>query len=245
MLVKCTLLHGFAGDPAVWDAVIEAWPLGQPPVAAALPGHGGPPVAAGWDANLEALAARGLGDVVIGYSLGARLALGLVARGLAARAVLIGVNPGIDDAERPARRASDAAWAALLRSRGIAAFADAWAAQPLFASQARAPLARRLDRRARRLRHDPEQLARSLEELGLAAMPDYRPALAGLAGRVALVAGAEDERYVAAARAAAAASPGLWLALVPDSGHDPTLEQPAALAAALGRALGWLAGGAT
>ena len=67
------------------------------------------------------------------------------------RAVLISVNPGIDDAERPARRAHDAAWARLLRERGLDAFLDAWEAQPLFATQARVRADLRAARRARRL----------------------------------------------------------------------------------------------
>jgi 2-succinyl-6-hydroxy-2,4-cyclohexadiene-1-carboxylate synthase len=223
--VRCVLLHGFAGDPANWDDVdVVAERI-------ALPGHlGGGAVAAGWDANLAAIAARiGPCDVVVGYSLGARVALGLVAGGHVARGVLVSVNPGIADHERTARRAGDAAWAARLRRDGLAGFVDAWQAQPLFATQARAPADRLAARRARRLALDPEQLAQSLEAMGLAEMPDYR-ALVG--DRVALIAGADDPKYVAIARALPA-----HLELVAASGHDPTLEQPAALAAAIARAI--------
>ncbi|MCX5745042.1 MAG: alpha/beta hydrolase, partial [Proteobacteria bacterium] len=117
------------------------------------------------------------------------------------------------------------AWAALLRTQGIAAFVDAWEAQPLFASQARAPAAARAARRARRLAMDPEQLARSLELLGLAEMPDYRGAIDD---RCALIVGADDAKYVAIARAHAVTTTTLAAC-----GHDPTLEQPAALAAAI------------
>ena len=209
-----TLLHGFAGDPDVWREV----PITG--VAVALPGHGGGDVLPTWDDNLAAL---GTHDLVIGYSLGARVALGLLATGRAQRAILIGVNPGIrDPAERAARRAGDASWARMLRTTGIAAFVDAWSAQPLFATQRRFP-ERVAARRAARLRHDPEQLARSLEVMGLAEMPDYTAALRD--PRVRLVAGALDAKYIAIAHAL-----GLPVALVPDSGHDPTLEQPVQLA---------------
>jgi 2-succinyl-6-hydroxy-2,4-cyclohexadiene-1-carboxylate synthase len=197
----------------------------------ALPGHrGGGEVADDWAGNLAAIAARiGRREVVVGYSLGARVALGLVAAGHAARAILISVNPGIDDAERAGRRAGDARWAELARGQGIAAFIDAWQAQPLFATQARAPADRRAARRARRLALDPEQLARSLETMGLAEMPDYRGAVDD---RVALIAGAEDAKFVAIARALPAR-----LEVIADSGHDPVLEQPAALSQAIARAL--------
>jgi pimeloyl-ACP methyl ester carboxylesterase len=223
--VRCVLLHGFAGDPASWDDV----PLEAERVA--LPGHpGGGPVERDWAANLAAIAGRiGRCDVVVGYSLGARVALGLVAAGHVPRAVLISGNPGIAEDERAARRAGDATWARLARERGIAAFIDAWEAQLLFATQQRAPAGRLAARRARRLALDPEQLAQSLETMGLAEMPDHR---AVVDARCSLITGADDARYVAIARALPAP-----LELIPDSGHDPLLEQPEALAAAIRRAL--------
>jgi 2-succinyl-6-hydroxy-2,4-cyclohexadiene-1-carboxylate synthase len=215
------LLHGFAGTPAAWDEVIAAWQHHSTPIPIALPGHGGGPVRDSWQANLDALAIEG--DLVVGYSLGARVALGLVASGRIARAILVGVNPGIDDAERPARRASDAAWARMLREQGTSTFADAWGAQPLFATQARVPAERLAARRRCRVALDAEDLARSLEAMGLAEMPDYRGAIT--AERVALVAGADDAKYVAIARQFSVS-----LTTIPGSGHDPTLEQPHALA---------------
>jgi 2-succinyl-6-hydroxy-2,4-cyclohexadiene-1-carboxylate synthase len=223
--VRAILLHGFAGDPASWDDVaIDAERI-------ALPGHlGGGALARDWAGNLAAIAARiGRCDVAVGYSLGARVALGLVIGGHVPRGVLISVNPGIADHERAARRTGDAAWAQLARERGIAAFIDAWQAQPLFASQARAPADRRAARTARRLTLDPEQLAQSLETMGLAEMPDYR---ALVDDRVVLIAGADDAKYVAIARALPAR-----LALIADSGHDPVLEQPRALTEAIERAI--------
>jgi 2-succinyl-6-hydroxy-2,4-cyclohexadiene-1-carboxylate synthase len=232
--MRCALLHGFAGTPAAWDDVIAVWQLAEPPHAVALPGHGGGPVRASWDDNLAAVAAAvGACDVVVGYSLGARVALGLVATGRCPRGVLIGVNPGIADGERAARREQDAAWARMLRTRGIEAFADAWQAQPLFATQARAPEARRASRRDRRLALDAEQLARSLEVMGLAEMPDYTPAVPAHRARLALIAGAEDAKYVAIARAL----PAMSCETIADAGHDPTLEQPAELAHAIARAV--------
>ncbi|HEU0032124.1 MAG TPA: alpha/beta fold hydrolase [Kofleriaceae bacterium] len=226
--MRIALLHGFAGDPDAWDDVIAEWPRGDDLRAIALPGHGAP-IADSWDANL-ALVREAIGnvDLVIGYSLGARAALGLVASGHVARAILVSVNPGIADADRPTRRASDAAWARLLRERGIAAFVTAWEAQPLFATQARVVPDRIAARRARRLALDPGALATSLETMGLAEMPDYRAAVT--ADRTALVAGADDEKYVAIARTLPAP-----LTIIARAGHDPTLEQPAALAQVLTR----------
>lgn len=231
--MRCALLHGFAGDPRMWADVIAAWPLAEPPRAVALSGHGGGPVHDTWDANLDAVA-RAVGDcdVVVGYSLGARVALGLVASDRIRRGVLISVNPGISDDERPVRRASDAEWARVLRERGIAEFAAAWTAQPLFASQQRVAPEKLAERHQARLAHDPESLARSLETMGLAAMPDYRPSLPALRDRLALIAGGDDAKF----RAIAEALP-LPVEILAGCGHDPTLEAPERLAAAIGRAL--------
>jgi 2-succinyl-6-hydroxy-2,4-cyclohexadiene-1-carboxylate synthase len=220
------LLHGFAGDPSVWTDVRV--PDAR---AIALPGHGDTPVQRGWDANLAAVAAQLDGtDVVVGYSLGARVALGLVATDRVAGAILIGVNPGISDDERPARRASDAEWARVLRDDGIEAFIDRWQAQPLFATQAHVDAARLAARRERRLQHDAEQLAQSLEHMGLAEMPDYRASFPR--DRVALITGADDAKYTQLARAL-----GAPFEAIPGSGHDPTLERPATLGLAITRML--------
>jgi 2-succinyl-6-hydroxy-2,4-cyclohexadiene-1-carboxylate synthase len=232
------LLHGFAGTPSVWDDVLAAWPGGAPAARAlALPGHGTPP-AASWDDALDRLAAEVGGAPVIGYSLGARLALGLLARDAIPAAILVSVNPGLgSDALRAERRAADAAWAALLRDRGVAGFADAWEAQPLFATQTRADAARRTRRRAAREGLDAEALARALETTGLGEMPDYRAALAARAARAHLIVGADDVRFVALAADAAAYAPALVVEALAGVGHDPTLENPDALARSLDRAL--------
>ena len=199
--MRCALIHGFTGDPANWDEVIDNWQLPHEPQAIALPGHGGGAVREGWEANLEAIGAAIDGcECAVGYSLGARVALGLVASGRVAFAVLIGVNPGIAEREREERRKFDAAWARMLRTEGLDVFIAAWENQPLFASQKRVAIAslalpgeaalpdgsaglikRRLERRARRYRLDPDQLAQSLEQMGLGAMPDYWSAVPRIA----------------------------------------------------------------
>ncbi len=204
-------LHGFLGSPDVWGE--------GPGIRLAQP-----PIAPSWRAHLAAVAEQlGPVEAVVGYSLGARLALGLVVEGYAPRAVLISVNPGIAHAERPARRAADAAWAKRFRTEPLADVLDAWEAQALFSGRSRA------DRRAQRLALDPEQCARTLEVLGLAEMPDYR---GEIDQRFHLIAGAADAKFVAIARTLPAP-----LELIADSGHDPTLDQPAALRAAIDRAL--------
>lgn len=232
--MRCALLHGFAGDPAAWGEVIDAWVLDEAPVAVALPGHGEEPVADTWEANLDIVTKKIKGaDVVVGYSLGARVALGLVATGRLAHGVFIGVNPGIGDHEKEQRRGFDEAWVRLLRTEGVEAFHEAWMKQPLFATQQRVAVEKLAERRARRLRLDAEQLARSLETMGLASMPDYWSAIPAHRDRIALIAGADDPKYVAISAGLPAAS----FETIPNCGHDPTLEQPRELAGAIARAV--------
>ncbi len=215
---KLYLLHGFAGTPAAWDDVIAAWTARAIPEAIAVPD------ASSWDDAIDRLAAQVGGSPVVGYSMGARLALGLLARGAIPRALLVSVNPGLAAEDRPARRADDARWAALLRTQGIAAFDAAWTAQPLFASALDADPARRARRRAARLALDPERLARCLETLGLGEMPDLRGALDA---RAHLVVGDLDTKFVTYARAAC---PPATMEICTQVGHDPTLEAPEFLA---------------
>jgi pimeloyl-ACP methyl ester carboxylesterase len=93
--------------------------------------------------------------------------------------------------------------------------------------------------RARRIAErsslDPHQLAAALERLGLGAMPPLADALAARAGRAHLVVGADDDRFAAIARDLRRRAPALGVDEVADSGHDPTLESPVALANVIAR----------
>lgn len=236
----CVLLvHGFAGTPAMWTEVAAALPAAWAIGAVALPGHHpeAPDVrdfGEAVDALEGALASCARGAVhLVGYSLGARLCLALLSRGRAsvASAVLVGCNPGLASSdERDARRESDASWAALLRARGTQEFLAAWEAQPLFASQRRVAPERREAQRQARLGHDPLRLAQAMEAMSLGAMPDHWPAIDTLDTSVLWIAGQEDPKFLEVARRAAARCPTAALHVVADCGHNPALEQPAALA---------------
>ncbi len=241
------LLHGFTGQPASWDAVVRCLPPSTRVLRPALLGHD-PRVrseARTFDDEVDRLA-RGIeregaqGAHLAGYSLGGRVALGLLARhgALFGSATLIGVHPGLpDEAERTERTARDEAWARLLEERGIDAFVDAWEAQPLFATQRGLPAEVREARRSVRRHHDPHGLARALRVLGLGVMPDRRTALAGLSMPVTLVAGERDTRFRTLADAMARLMPRGRVQVVPGAGHDVTLEAPAAVAAIVAGAM--------
>lgn len=240
---RLVLLHGFLGGGASWRTV-----LGDPRLAGAaawapdLPGHGASPAPASFAAAVEQLAeeiaARYSEPVVLaGYSLGGRLALGLLAghSHLFAAALLIGVAPGLGEAERPARAAADAAAAARLRQQGLPAFLAAWREQPLFASQARLPAALVAEQRALNESHDPERLAAALERLSPGRMPDLVPNLRQLSLPVGLLVGGGDAKFLALARAMLEQLPNARLEVAPGAGHNVVLEAPEVVAAALAR----------
>ncbi len=233
------LLHGFAQPPSSW-AEVQAVLGGSRAVARPTPGHDPSlPIRGGWDQAIADLAATLPADaVVVGYSFGARLALGLLAIDAVRAAVLVGVNPGLaDPTARAARRADDQVWADRLRTVGVAGFLDAWERQALFATQARAPVTVRDRRRQARAALAAPPLACALEQLGLGAMPDLGPALVSRAARAHLVVGADDARCLAIAQALRREAPALAVDVIAGSGHVPTLEAPAALAAVLDAAL--------
>ncbi|MFK7989488.1 MAG: alpha/beta fold hydrolase [Sandaracinaceae bacterium] len=226
------LLHGFTGAPAVWDGVLSHLPTCTA-LRPALGGHGGPLTS--WDEEVDRLLglleAHALEDVhVVGYSMGGRLAYGLLARRSSriTRATLIGAHPGLEqEADRAARRAADQGWIDRLAS-GLPAFVEAWRALPMWASQARVSDETREQRNAIRLAHDPAGLAHALHAYGLAAMPLAEPETIEVP--VTLVAGELDPKHRTIAEGLVARFPNAKLAVIAGSGHDVTLEEPAALA---------------
>jgi 2-succinyl-6-hydroxy-2,4-cyclohexadiene-1-carboxylate synthase len=235
------LLHGFSGAPEMWDPLQRLLP-GARVLRPTIAGHGATPTPArGFEEEVDRLAAEiaaggFLGAHLVGYSLGARLVLGLLVRhpALASRATLVGVNPGLPQSEeRLARATADEAWVGLLATQGVARFAEAWGAQPMFESQRHVAPERQREDRDRRQSHDPMALAIAMRLLGLAAMPDYAPALPSVGVPVTLVAGELDVKFTALAVKSAAALPKARVVIVASAGHNVVLEQPAAIAALL------------
>lgn len=241
-MTTAVLIHGFSGSPASWRRVAAL--LEVPSHAPAVCGHGGesPPAiskgSASFEAEVDRLAAVVEAEVpvprlVVGYSLGGRLALGLLVRhpDLFLGAALIGANPGIaDDRERAERREADGTWARLIEERGLSAFDREWSRLALFASQARlAPEALEEQRRIR-LGHSRAALVSAMRTLSLGAMPDYRPFLPAIRCPIELIAGSLDTKFSALARQMAGLLPAATVHIVDGVGHNVPLEAPFRLA---------------
>lgn len=240
------LLHGFAGHGDSWQAVRSALP-DRRTEAFTLFGHDRAirpdgPIAFEDEVGrvTDLIAAIGERVRLCGYSMGGRIALGVLARApeLVASAVIVGAHPGLTtDEERRQRSAADEVWVRMLENEGIGTFAERWQAQPLFATQSRLDPERLASQRAIRLSHDPRSLALAMTSLGLARMPSYWSVLDGLEIPVDLVVGALDEKFTALAiRMNERLAPKIGRVLsVAGAGHNVLLETPALLAEVIGR----------
>ena len=226
----------------------ERSPTGYDPAALAAPaatGTGTAPPGAAYDAHTGwfGALARGLSaacarathpPILVGYSMGGRVALytALHHPGTASGLVLLGADPGIEQAAARDRRwARDLALARELAAAEGDAFTiwlQRWYAAPLFESLRAHPDFPQLLRRRGRQR--PAYLAAALRGLSVARQPSLWPALPQLTVPALFVAGAEDPKYRGiAARIGQIGEP--WrTAVCPGAGHAVHLERPAMVA---------------
>lgn len=244
------LLHGFTGRGSGWGAHATAFARHFRVIVVDLPGHGrtrpSDPVRGIRPARVSV--ERTADDLVtilaradaapahvLGYSLGARIALRLaiVHPDGVRRLVLESPSPGIAATEeRAARRVADAALADRLERDGMEPFVDAWERQPMFAGHAAMPAPSATRHRAARLRAErlsntPAGLALSLRGAGQGRMEPLHDRLASVRIPTLVIAGALDPIGLARAEMVAANVPGARLEIVPGAGHMPHLESPA------------------
>ncbi|OGO56923.1 MAG: 2-succinyl-6-hydroxy-2,4-cyclohexadiene-1-carboxylate synthase [Chloroflexi bacterium RBG_16_72_14] len=233
------LLHGFTGRGTSWGSHATSLARRFRAIVVDLPGHGRSGFAEPARLTVErtaddlaAILAR-LGAApahILGYSLGARVALRLTVAHPAAvdRLVLESPSAGIgSDAERAERRAADEALAARLERDGIADFVTAWERNPVFQTHAALHPAVAARQRAIRLANDPRGLAASLRGAGQGAMEPLFDRLRAVTTPTLVIAGALDDRGRPRAERVAAGIPGARLAVLDGVGHTPHLEQPA------------------
>ncbi|MFZ9882158.1 MAG: alpha/beta fold hydrolase, partial [Phycisphaerales bacterium] len=223
---RVALLHGFLGSPADWADVLRAL---RPNIACdALPISSLDPASIGAAAEGLAahLASRGC-DLLVGYSMGGRIALELAATRpeLVPRLLLLSSSPGIDnEAERARRRDEDDRRAAELLLDGLGAFADRWYAMPLFDALRAHPAFAEV--RARRGAGDAAFWGRAIAAYSPGRTEPRWSALPALAPRTMLAVGALDERYAEVAARAQRIAPALRVETVAGAGHVLPIEAP-------------------
>jgi 2-succinyl-6-hydroxy-2,4-cyclohexadiene-1-carboxylate synthase len=169
--------------------------------------------------------------VLLGYSMGGRIALSTAFSHFFRGLILESASPGLSDpAERAQRQLSDNALAERIEREGIEKFIDYWEKLPLFASQATLPAETRAALHAQRLHNRPAGLANSLRGVGTGVQPAFQQQLGTLNLPVLLLAGELDHKFSQIARQMARQLPQARLHIVPASGHTIHLEQPGSFA---------------
>jgi 2-succinyl-6-hydroxy-2,4-cyclohexadiene-1-carboxylate synthase len=177
-----------------------------------------------FEERLEEIEAAAAGAVVVGYSMGGRLALHAALAVPFAGLVTLGSSAGIEDAdERRRRRAADLELADWIETHSIEEVVARWEANPVFASQSPSLVAAQ---RAGRLDHEPAALARLLRSVGQGALESIWDELATLRMPVLALAGENDGTYEAAARRIASLVPRGRCGVVAGAGHAAHLEAP-------------------
>jgi len=165
--------------------------------------------------------------VLIGYSMGGRIALYTAFSRFFRGLILESASPGLSDpTERAQRQQSDNALAERIEHEGIEKFLAFWEKLPLFASQAMLPPETQAALHAQRLNNRPMGLANSLRGVGTGMQPALHQRLGKLNLPILLLAGELDGKFSQIARQMARQLPQARLYIVPASGHTVHLEQP-------------------
>jgi 2-succinyl-6-hydroxy-2,4-cyclohexadiene-1-carboxylate synthase len=168
--------------------------------------------------------------VLLGYSMGARLALhALLDGGPWDAAVLVAPHPGLEsETERAARRESDAEWAGRALTGDWREFLALWNAQPVLADSTRLPLVSELRRR---------EVARSFMDWSLGAQEPLWERLGEIQCPVLWCVGERDGKFRALAERALPLLPRGELWVAPGAGHRVPWDAPEAFAAKVGEFL--------
>jgi 2-succinyl-6-hydroxy-2,4-cyclohexadiene-1-carboxylate synthase len=234
------MLHGFTGSAAGWGHQLDTLAAyGLRVIALDLLGHGrsdapdDPQRYAIEHCQQDILALlRELGvsegqAILLGYSMGGRIALFTAFSGFFRALVLESALPGLEDpVEREQRRISDEALAASIERDGIKTFVERWEKLPLFASLKTLSLECRETLHRQRLQNSATGLAQSLRGVGLGAQPYLCARLPTLYIPVLLIAGELDTKFTTIARRMAQVLPQSQLRIIAGAGHTVHLERP-------------------
>lgn len=233
------LLHGFTGSTMSWETLGETFAQwGFYVIALDILGHGHSTIPTDPQRYsiehcqsdiLAVLKKLGVGPgeaILLGYSMGGRIALKTALSGYFRALILESTTPGLaTEQERQQRRRSDEVIAQCIEQYGIEAFVDYWERRPLFASQLDMPLKVRLHLRQQRRANDITGLANSLRGVGTGAQPDLRPQLSTLTIPVLLITGSEDTKFTHIAEEMLQLIPQAKHTVIPGAGHTVHFEQ--------------------
>ncbi|SRR5579884_1122695 len=239
--IPLVLLHGFTGSASGWGSLLDMLAIsGFHVIAIDMLGHGQSDAPA--DPHrysmehcqadiigvLRQLAIQPGEAILLGYSMGGRIALYTAFSGYFRALILESASPGIaDPIEREQRRLSDMALADRIERDGIASFVHYWENLPLFASQHSLPPDKQAALHQQRLNNNPQGLANSLRGVGTGAQPALHEKLPELTIPVLLLTGGLDSKFctIAQKMQLSIGRQAQWVVAV-GMGHAVHLEDP-------------------
>ena len=265
---SAVFLHGFLGNVLDWMPLMSSASSDRDCYAVSLPGHSSGPfqnvddgpansfqttLASTSNALNALLEESSVGKpILVGYSMGARVALDMVVSspekysGL----VIISSSPGIKDSvSREGRAIKDILLSAQIREMGFDSFLELWYQQPLFESFKNSPQFTSIVSSRAKV-HTNHGVADALSSLSPGLQDSLWPKMQDLSVPLCLVCGEHDPKYVAISKEMcelAKSSPHLDSAdirmhVVPGVGHCVHLEAPQVLSPILANFVSYIDG---
>lgn len=172
----------------------------------------------------DELADIAFGKILVGYSMGARMALHAAIQHPYAMTglILVSGTPGIeDDAEREARVQADEELASRIEMIGTSAFIQEWIRQPLFAKSKFSD-----EEIQDRCKNTSTSLATSLRTCGTGQQESLWSQLQEIKIPVLLICGTRDEKFVEIAKRMNQMISGSTMRIIDKAGHNAHLDQP-------------------
>ena len=172
----------------------------------------------------DELADIAFGKILVGYSMGARMALHAAIQHPYAMTglILVSGTPGIeDDAEREARVQADEELASRIEMIGTSAFIQEWIRQPLFAKSKFSD-----EEIQDRCKNTSTSLATSLRTCGTGQQESLWSQLQEIKIPVLLICGTRDEKFVEIAKRMNQMISGSTMRILDKAGHNAHLDQP-------------------
>ncbi len=237
---RIVFLHGFLGSARDWEPIIDG--CKSPIEKLAIDLQPADDWQSGIHSIIELIADGNKGSaantILVGYSMGARIALGVSLECRLAGLVFVSGSPGIEDSIELSRRGiADRQMSERLEGManpGIAKkmlprFLDLWYRQPVFDSLNETQIA---DLVAWRSDMDCQRQSDLMRTFTIGNQPDFWPRLCELHANaknstpVLIVAGERDAKYVDISQRFVRANTSAHLAIVANAGHNVPREQP-------------------
>lgn len=181
-------------------------------------------------------------NVLVGYSLGGRLALHVFDKNpsLWKKIICISANPGFEDQyfdfnsisdERRTRWLNDSKWAEEFFKNSWDKVMEKWNAQTVFAGGKGEPLRLEKD-------YSKEALSLALTQWSLAQQKNMRDLLKNNGQKVLWLAGEKDEKFVAISNKLKLEIPELDLKIIPKASHRILFDNPQAVSQILNEQMG-------